>query len=378
MALSVLAAALTATLVGSAAGKVPSRPWLWQCEQIHLEQAKDECYVRLLLLDIDRSGNPATELPRIDRRAHATPTSLYARCHMLMHVVGREWARQHHLTLDGLQAVVPRSNDPGCSAGFGMGLVMALGPQIIATGGRSALGTCERLPTRLRQFTCVHSLGHALMRGYHETIYLAVKACTRLGARYAPDCAQGAFHDYWIALRGADDASSPLDPVHSPRKLCSQYSRFAMACWYRYWIEQAPGPVILGVHDLLRLCHGLTGPQRAGCIAGASKDVFDTPDAQARLCSKLRAAADALACLRGVANQAYVGKPRPELALFRVCARVPAAARWGCAAWFGQTFNVLENGHFLRNGCPKLAARRDRTACIAGARRWTGPLVTFS
>ena len=375
LALGLLVAAI---LAGSAAGKAPARPWLWQCEQIHLEQAKDACYVRLLLLDIDRSGNPATELPKIDRRAHATPTSLYARCHMLMHVVGRQWAREHHLTLDGLQAVVPRSNDPGCSAGFGMGLVMALGPQIIATGGKSALRTCVRLPTRLRQFTCVHSLGHALMRGYHEALYLAVKACTRLGARYASDCAQGAFHDYWIALRGADEASSPVDPVRSPRKLCAQYPRYGMACWYRYWIEQAPGPVIEGAQDLLRLCRGLAGMQRAGCIAGASKDVYDTPAGQARLCSRLRAAADALACLRGVANQAYAGEPRRELALFHVCARVPVGARAGCAAWFGQTFNVLENGRFLRDGCPKLASGGARSACAAGARRWTGPLVTFA
>jgi len=95
VALVALAAAL---LVGTAAGGTPKKPWLWQCEQIHLEQAKDACYVRLLLLDINRSGDPATELPRIDARAKAQPTSLYARCHMLMHVVGRQWAKQHHLS----------------------------------------------------------------------------------------------------------------------------------------------------------------------------------------------------------------------------------------------------------------------------------------
>lgn len=369
-ALALLAGAI---LAGSAGAKAPSRPWLWQCEQIHLDQAKDACYVRLLLLDINRSGDPATELPRIDARAKAAPTSLYARCHMLMHVVGREWARQHHLTLDGLQKVVPRSNDPGCSAGFGMGLVMALGPQIISTGGKSALRTCVTLPTRLRQFTCVHSLGHALMRGYHETIFLAVQACTRLGPRYAPDCAQGAFHDYWIALRGADDAGSPLDPVRSPRKLCRQYARYALACWYRYWIEQEPGPVILGARDLLRLCRGLAGEERAGCIAGAGKDVYDTPVGQTRLCARL-AADDALACLRGVANQNLAGEPRREAALFSECARMPAAARPGCAAWFGKTFNVLENGRFR---CARVAAPF-RAGCAAGARRWTQPLVTFS
>jgi hypothetical protein len=259
-----------------------------------------------------------------------------------------------------------------------MGLVMALGPQIIKTGGRSALPTCERLPTRLRQFTCVHSLGHALMRGYHEALFLAVQACTRLGPRYSADCAQGAFHDYWIALRGADDTSSLVDPVRSPRKLCTEYARYALACWYRYWIEQAPGPVIQKAGDLLRLCRGLAGMQRAGCIAGASKDVFDTPDVQAGYCSQLRAAADAVACLRGVANQAYAGEPRRELALFGICPRMPAGARARCAAWFGKTFNVLENGRFLRGGCPKLPAPGERAACAAGAKRWTQPLVTFS
>ena len=370
LAVAVLVGALVAA---GAAASAPKRPWLWQCEQIHLEQAKDACYIRLLLLDIDRSGDPANELPRIDARAKATPTSLYERCHMLMHSVGRQWALEHRLTLDGLQKVVPRSNDPGCSAGFGMGLVMALGPQIISTGGKSALKTCVRLPTRWRSFTCVHSLGHALMRGYHETLFLAVHACSRLGARYAPDCEQGAFHDYWISLRGADDTTSPIHAVRSPRKLCAQYARYAVECWYRYWIEQAPGPVILGARGLLRLCHGLAGAQRAGCIAGAAKDVYDTPVGQLGMCAKLRAA-DALACVRGVANQGYAGQPKQETRLIDDCLRLPAAARAGCGAWFGQTFNVVENGRFA---CGRVVASL-RAACRIGTRRWLGPLVTFS
>jgi hypothetical protein len=365
-----------ALLAGRAAGG-EAKPWLWQCEQIGLETAKDTCYERLLLEDINRSGDPARELPRIDQRAKTAGTSLYGRCHMLMHVVGRRWAVEHKLTLDGLQAVVPRSNDPGCSAGFGMGLVMALGPAIISTGGRSAVSACERLPTRLRKFTCVHSLGHALMRGYHETLPLAVRACTRLGSARAADCAQGAFHDYWIALRGADETQSPVHAVRSPRRLCAQYARYALACWYRYWIEQAPGPVLRNAHDLERVCSGLRGAQRAGCIAGASKDVYESVQGQARLCAGLSSAADAAACMRGVANQALAGKRTLEVALFRSCARLPRGAQGACAAWLGKTFNVLENGRFRRSGCPRVVASM-RQACDAGARRWTAPLVTFA
>jgi hypothetical protein len=369
-----LVALVALALVGGSAAAGTKRPWLWQCEQIGLGTAKDTCYERLLLEDIDRSGDPATELPKIDRRAKAAGTSLYANCHMYMHVVGREWARQHHLTLERLQSVVPESNDPGCSAGFGMGLVMGLGPQIVKTGGKSALRTCDRLPTRMRQFTCVHSLGHALMRGYHESLFLAVGACKRLGKAAAPDCAQGAFHDYWIALRGADESTIPMHAVSSPRKLCADpdYSAFAVQCWYRYWIEQVPGPYVQSAKDVLRLCVGLTGGARVGCIAGAEKAAPNaTPEVQARMCIRMDAA-DGLACLRGVANQAYAGEPRRERALFAVCGRMARGARAGCDAWFGQTFNVLENGRFR---CPSGAAH---AACVVGLHRWLQPLVTFS
>jgi hypothetical protein len=361
----------------SGAAASPQRPWLWQCEQIHLDEAKDACYIRLLRQDIDRSGDPASELPRIDRLARTAGTALYGRCHLLMHTVGREWAAEHHLTIEQLQNVEPRSNDPGCSAGFGMGLVMYLGPKIISTGGKSVIAECDALPTRYRQFTCVHSLGHALMRGYHETLFLAVQACARLGARYAPDCEQGVFHDYWISLRGADDTTSPVHAVRSPRRLCAQYDRWAVQCWYRYFIEQSPGPIVQSAGDLTSLCSGLAGLQRVGCIAGAAKDDVDDPVAQTRLCATLRAAADALACLRGVANQVYAGRPAQQLALFRECARMPAGARDGCDRWFGRTFNVVTNGAFRTRGCPRLAVA-DRAACAAGARNWGAPLVTFS
>jgi hypothetical protein len=258
-----------------------------------------------------------------------------------------------------------------------MGIVMYLGPEIISTGGKGAAKTCAALPTRMRAFTCVHSLGHALMRGYHETLYLGVSACARLGVAFAADCAQGVFHDYWISLRGGDDTTPPLHVVRSPRALCAQYPRFALACWYRFYIEQPNPPTILRAHDLETLCRGLRGGQRTGCIAAASKMVQDDPVGQTRLCSDLGASADAVACLRGVANQTYAGEPTKERALFGACVRMPGGPA-ACDAWFGKTFNVLENGRFLRTGCPKLIAATARAACAAGARHWSDPLETFA
>ncbi|MFN2627151.1 MAG: hypothetical protein ABR569_00775 [Gaiellaceae bacterium] len=380
MRLALLLASLTVVLAGAVSAQGASstkRPWLWQCEQIGLEDAKDRCYVRMLLLDIEASGDPADELPRIDLRARATGTSLLGRCHMLMHQVGRRYAVEHHVTLENLQRYVPRSNDPGCSAGFGMGLVMALGPEIIRTAGRSAVATCLRLPTRYRSYTCIHSLGHALMRGYHETLWLAVNACRKLGQRVAPDCVQGAFHDYWISLRGADETTQPAQIIRSPRVLCGQYFSFARQCWYRYFVEQAPGPVIASASDLRRVCRGLRLMQRSGCIAGASLDLQDDPFEQTGICSSL-ATADLLSCLRGVGVQALAGKPRQELELVARCGRLRAAARWGCYEWYGLTLDVVTNGRFRTRGCLKLRDAEARAGCLAGARRSRGALVTFS
>jgi hypothetical protein len=360
---------------GSDAAAGSQRPFLWQCEQIHLDQAKDACYLRLLEQDVARSGNPATELPRIDRLARAAGTALYGRCHLLMHTVGREWAAAHHLTIEQLQNVEPRSNDPGCSAGFGMGLVMYLGPQIIASGSKSALPSCVALPTQYRRYTCVHSLGHALMRGYHETLFLAVGACTKLGARFAPDCAQGAFHDYWIALRGADQTTSPVQAVRSARTLCRTYPRFAVGCWYRYFIELVPAPTVSTAADVERVCRGLGGAQRSGCIGGASLALEEPTFDQTRLCASL-GARDAVPCLHGVTVQATEGKPAEQRRLIGECARFAASAQAGCARWLGLTLNLVTNGRFARV-CPTLA-RAERAPCAAGARSYTGPIVTFS
>jgi hypothetical protein len=163
-----------------------------------------------------------------------------------------------------------------------------------------------------------------------------------------------------------------MHAVSSPRRLCAEpgYRRYAIQCWYRYWIEQVPGPLVQTAADVLRLCRGLTGDMRVGCIAGAAKDVNESPVTQARLCTHMNAA-DGLACLRGVGNQAYEGQPRREHALFAVCGRMAAGAQAGCAAWLGRTFNALENGRFS-------CAGPFRVACRAGASRWREPLVTFA
>jgi hypothetical protein len=351
--------ALLAVPTGTAA----SRPFGWQCAGIGNAQVQWDCYVRFLLDDIDRSGSPAKELPRIDARARAS--ALTGQCHALMHEVGRRYGAEHHLTLGRLMDVIPQSNDPTCSAGFGMGLVMYLGPQIIRTGGRSALAQCLRLPTRYRSYTCVHGIGHALMRAYHGNLRQSVAACRKLG-RQAPDCAQGAFHDYWISLRGADGTTRREHGL-SPRFLCNGHLWYVRPCWYRYFVEQTLAPIVDSATSISDACAGLRALQRYGCVSGAALSIPEGPLVQTRICARL-VTADARACLRGVAVQTFEREPAKQRALFASCARMPKGAVADCREWFGRTLALVTDGRFP---CP------DRL-CREGAARTREPLVTFS
>jgi hypothetical protein len=358
--------ALVALAVAGSASATPGKPWLWQCTQIHNADPQFRCYVRLLREDIERSGNPARELPRIDARVLRVGGPVAGECHVLMHQVGREFGRDHQVTLSTLQRYVPRSNDPNCSAGFGMGLVMYLGPQILRSGGASAAAACARLPTRYREYTCVHGLGHALLRAYHGALGQAVAACRRLQSRFAPDCAQGVFHDYWISLRGADGTTRPTHAATSPRVICDGRFTYVRPCWYRYFLEQPLGPPIRDAADMRHACRGLRAIVRFGCISATTLVLSSDPFEQMHVCSRLRGA-DARACVRGIADQALAGEPQRQLRLIRSCRTAD------CYAWLGRTLAVVTNGRFR---CAELV--RGRRACDEGAARSRDALVTFS
>jgi hypothetical protein len=365
----VLLVAVASLLVFSDVSGARQKTWLWQCAQIHNAEAQYRCYVRLLRADIEASRDPARELPRIDARAVRAGGVLAGSCHVLMHQVGREFARDHRLTLATLQRYIPRSNNPNCSAGFGMGMVMYLGPQILRTGARAGIRACTSLPTRYREYTCVHGLGHALMRAYHGRLGQAVRSCRGLAANFAPDCAQGAFHDYWISLRGADGTTRPHNPQTSPRVICDGRFTYVRPCWYRYFLERPLGLPIRTAGDLRRTCRGLDALQRFGCISGATLIISGDPFEQIAVCARLRGA-DARACVRGIADQTLAGKPASQLALIRRCARIGT----DCYAWLGRTLAVVTNGAFR---CTPLSGRA-RAACSAGTRELRRALVTFS
>jgi hypothetical protein len=348
------------------------------CAAKRTTSAKASCYVKFLLRDIERSGNPSRELPQLDAETRNAGGFIAASCHALMHQVGREYARRHHVTLGTLQKYLPKSDDPGCSAGFGHGLIMALGPQILRVGPKGALRVCTRLSTRMRQYTCIHGLGHAYMRMYGEYLRYALPLCRQLGARAAPDCAQGAFHDYWIATSGRDATAKRPGLVTSPRVLCgARKGMFAMACWYRVYIERPPKHAVQGAEDIDRLCAGLHDVQRAGCVAAAALSAAGSdPFALTTLCAGLRGN-DIANCLRATPVEEVGPWRSRQLELIRTCSKLEDGARRPCYEWFGKALAVVTNGGFDRS-CGRLRSVAAREQCTIGTRRFRNPLVTFA
>jgi hypothetical protein len=349
-----------------------------QCLDLQPVAKKASCYSKALLAAVEASGDPAREVPRLDAMTKAAGGFVAAGCHVLMHPVGRAFAKRHHVTLATLQRYLPRSGDPGCSAGFGHGMIMELGPQLMEAGPAGALKMCSKLPVRIEQYTCVHGLGHAYMRLFDDHLKYALPYCRQLGPTAAPDCAQGAFHDYWISRSGRDGTKKDPRASSSPRVVCGrQQPSFVMPCWYRVFLEQPPASRVDSAAEIRALCHGLVGVQRAGCVAGASlSGATSDPFQLSLLCRKLTGP-DVISCLRSVPVEQIVGRPSRQLALIQTCAGVALHAQAGCYEWLGQALTVVTNGRF-EDSCGKLRYEATRARCTTGAKRFRDALVTFA
>jgi hypothetical protein len=298
-----------------------------------------------------------------------------------MHTVGRTYAVEEGLTLADLQDVLPRSNDPGCSAGFAHGLVTGVAPSIDPRRPRAAAAVCTDARTRYRRYSCVHGLGHAFMRIYGDLLAPALGLCRALGPNTAPDCAQGAYHDYWFAVAGADQAALPAGAATDPRTLCAaQPAEFVRPCWYRAFVDNRPkGIVVDSAIYLDVLCRDLAGLQRQACITGAAVIGPADPEAQLELCAELEDQRDAVACIRGTKAQNLLGASTAAyVRLLGRCEIFAGATRTACYRWLGKTVAVLTDGAFARQGCPVLEPADARRPCLAGAREFEDALVTFS
>jgi hypothetical protein len=219
------------------------------------------------------------------------------------------------------------------------------------------------------------------MRIYNDRLPPALALCRALGPGTAPDCAQGAYHDYWFAVAGADQAQLPAGAATDPRTLCAaQPTEFVRPCWYRAFVDDRPeGIVVDSAIHLDVLCRELAGLQREACITGAAVIGPADPEEQLALCADLEDQPDTVACIRGTKAQNLLGASTPAyLRLVGRCELFAGATRTACYRWLGKAVAVLTDGAFLRRGCPLLEPADARRACAAGARELESALETFS
>lgn len=339
------------------------------------------CYSREFLAMVDGQEDPRPAVARITDAARSEGGFLLENCHVVMHTVGRTYARDSGVTLATLMNYLPADNDPGCPAGFAHGLVTGVAPDIDPSRPREAASACDGAGTRFQRYSCVHGFGHAFMRLYDDQLEPALKLCTALGPRVAPDCAQGAYHDYWFAVAGADDAKLPGEAVTDPYRLCAAQPRaYVRPCWYRAFLENRPaGFRVQQPSDIVDLCDGQSGLQRESCVTAASLIGPPDPAVQLRICARMRSAPDAASCVRGTKVQNLQDAPaETHVRLVEGCGPFAPAARGACYRWLGKAVAVLTDGEFERTGCPRLGDPAARRECEAGARTMEDALVTFS
>ena len=388
LALAVAAAGLLAVGVALAVAlrgdETEPAPELRALEVEHCRDFADDdarsCYSRAFLAMVDGVEDPRPAVVRINDAARSEGGFLLENCHVVMHTVGRTYARDSGVTLATLMDHLPADNDPGCPAGFAHRLVTGVAPDIDASDPREAVVGLRRRRHALAALQLHARLRprlHAPLRGPARAGAEAVHGA-RPGGR--PDCAQGAYHDYWFAVAGADDAKLWDEAVTDPYRLCrAQPEAYVRPCWYRAFLETRPaGFRVAETSDIDDLCAGLEGLQREGCVTAASLIGPPDPARQLLICSRMRSASDAANCVRGTKVQNLQDAPTEAyVQLVGGCERFAPGARRACYRWLGEALAVLTDGEFEQAGCARLGAAA-RRRCEAGARTMEDALVTFS
>ena len=194
VALAVAAAALVAVAAAAAlvlpgGGDEPVRSAssravdLSHCQLVREDEARD-CYERDFLALVEQGDDPRPAVEAITAAVRSEGGFVLANCHVVMHTVGRTYARDAGVTLGTLMEVLPEDNDPGCPAGFAHGLVTGVAPDIDPDRPREALAVCGEAETRFQRYSCIHGFGHAFMRIYEDRLDLALPLCRALGPRW--------------------------------------------------------------------------------------------------------------------------------------------------------------------------------------------------
>ena len=350
-------------------------PYLRECASFK-EAKKRACYIAGMLRQVEKSGDPANELPVIDKTVRTSGGYAAANCHILMHEVGRRSRARTTSRSRRCSSTCPsptiRAARPGSAWGWSC---------TSAPSSSSSRRRCSRSAASSRRASAstraIHGSGHAFMRGYHGVLETAVIACKTLGS-HTPDCAQGAFHDYWISLSGGDGTKKPANADVRPRSVCAKYA-FPRPCWYRFFWERKQSLDVSDERDIAKLCKGIA--ERAA--RRLRRRSVTAPTCRRARRPRAWSAADGAPGLRELPARRQRARARrrplraaPAPALVQEPARGRASA--SATPGSGARSTSSRTASSSAPAAPRLQLAGARAACVAGARKLGEPLGTFS
>ena len=253
------------------------------CRDVEDDAAR-ECFIRKFQAVVEGRDDPRPAVQAITDLALSEGGFLLANCHVVMHTVGRTYARDAGVEprdADGLPAAEQRSR---VQRRLRARARDRRGAEHRSRAAGASRRRPVRTPARASSATAASTASDTRSCGSTRTSSSPRSSCAwRSGRARRPDCAQGAYHDYWFAVQGADDARLREQPITDPRRLCgAQPEGFVRPCWYRAFLEnRSEGFQLETPEDLEDLCEDLDGIQRGGCITGAA--LIGPPDPAAQL-----------------------------------------------------------------------------------------------
>lgn len=304
-------------IFSSGGGGVKADSRVSRCSQFGADYAKIvPCIADAVDQRIRNGEDPSEVLDRLQAQVDTMEQPPQLACHASMHLSGARYVKSKKITLSSLIGSLPQSSSTRCAAGFTHGMISVLGVTS-QNAAQIIQETCTRENTLAQRYSCIHGVGHGIRHTVGKSAS-ALKVCSSLGKAAASDCAQGVYHDLFMALSGSQDPNKPAgNKVTSdqlgltpPRRsgamsnrldqtCLTQPKEFQRECWYR--LAHGPGiPVqIEDKGDLYFACGGLPSNHYLSCI-GALADARVPRDRVISFCAGLNqeSAGKVRACLQ--------------------------------------------------------------------------------
>lgn len=326
------------------------------------------CYRHAVRRSLDGAG--IAKVTALDAVAEREP-AFRANCHRILHLEGRRIGRAS----DGAQRVVSalrgtRQRLGACSAGLTHGVLEGY----VERHGTEQADMdvfelmCMGVADRIGRFNCAHGLGHAVNRHNDMRVAPTARFCSGLPHPEATDCRSAAHMTLVEGVRLDGGPYARFGSIDKVTEQCEDFGPTDRSLCFR-WLALLPAftPAIT-MSDVASTCSALdVARDRMACMVGLGRQ--HDPDGGLDPCAGLTSAVDEVACGYGLAVGRLLnanGGTVEEMA--RLCGRVSARGRSGCAVGVGRLESALGDG-----GCADLDGDL-RHWCMTGRRLHDEPL----